>query len=77
MVVKLFFFINFFLGNGSVFSNWVQYLLVMKYLSEMTEEQTLCMYSGHPLGLFPSNKYSPRVVITNGMVVPNYSTKEE
>eukprot|EP01132_Coremiostelium_polycephalum_P010150 gene10150-12454_t len=62
-------------GNGSVFQNWAQYHLVMKYLSEMTEEQTLSMYSGHPMGLFPSNKSSPRVVITNGMVIPNYSSR--
>ncbi|MFW5799746.1 MAG: urocanate hydratase, partial [Spirochaetota bacterium] len=63
-------------GNGAVFQNWAQYLLTMKYLSEMTEEQTLVMYSGHPLGLFPSAKDSPRVVVTNGMVIPNYSTKD-
>ena len=63
-------------GNGSVFQNWIQYQLTMKYLSEMTEEQTLVMYSGHPLGLFPSNKDSPRVVVTNGMVIPNYSSQE-
>lgn len=63
--------------NGSVFQNWVQYLLIMKYLSTMTEEQTLAMYSGHPLGLFPSHKEAPRVVITNGMVVPNYSSKQD
>jgi len=62
-------------GNGSVFQNWAQYLLVMKYLSEMEEDQTLVMYSGHPLGLFPSNSDAPRVVITNGMVVPNYSSR--
>ncbi|MDR2868616.1 MAG: urocanate hydratase [Bacteroidales bacterium] len=60
-------------GNGAVFQNWAQYRLVMKYLSEMTEEQTLVMYSGHPLGLFPSHKEAPRVVVTNGMVIPNYS----
>jgi urocanate hydratase len=64
-------------GNGSVFQNWAQYLLVMKYLSEMTEEQTLVMYSGHPLGLFPSNKEAPRAVVTNGMVVPNYSAPDD
>ncbi|KAL9652593.1 hypothetical protein ABK040_000160 [Willaertia magna] len=64
-------------GNGSVFSNWGQFLLVMKYLSEMTDEQTLVMYSGHPLGLFPSNPWSPRVVITNGLTVPNYSTRDD
>eukprot|EP01114_Cavostelium_apophysatum_P015656 TRINITY_DN4313_c0_g1_i1.p1 TRINITY_DN4313_c0_g1~~TRINITY_DN4313_c0_g1_i1.p1 ORF type:complete len:696 (-),score=166.13 TRINITY_DN4313_c0_g1_i1:1-2088(-) len=61
-------------GNGSVLSNWAQYHLLMKYLSEMEEDQTLVMYSGHPLGLFPSHKDAPRVVITNGMVIPNYST---
>ena len=60
-------------GNGAVFSNWAQYLLTMKYLSEMTEEQTLVMYSGHPLGLFPSHPDAPRVVVTNGMMIPNYS----
>ncbi len=60
-------------GNGAVFQNWAQYRLVMKYLSEMTDEQTLVMYSGHPLGLFPSHKEAPRVVVTNGMVIPNYS----
>ena len=60
-------------GNGAVFQNWAQYLLTMKYLSEMTDEQTLVMYSGHPLGLFPSHKDAPRVVVTNGMVIPNYS----
>jgi len=64
-------------GNGSVFQNWAQYLLTMKYLSEMTDEQTLVMYSGHPMGLFPSNKNAPRVVVTNGMVIPNYSTSED
>ena len=64
-------------GNGSVFQNWAQYRLVMKYLSEMTEEQTLVMYSGHPLGLFPSGKDAPRVVVTNGMVIPNYSTQDD
>lgn len=63
-------------GNGSVFSNWAQYHLAMKYLSEMTDEQTLVMYSGHPLGLFPSHKDAPRVIVTNGMVIPNYSSKE-
>lgn len=63
-------------GNGSVFQNWAQYLLTMKYLSEMTDEQTLVMYSGHPLGLFPSFRNSPRVVITNGMVIPNYSGQD-
>ncbi len=60
-------------GNGAVFQNWAQYRLTMKYLSEMTDEQTLVMYSGHPLGLFPSHKDAPRVVVTNGMVIPNYS----
>ena len=63
-------------GNGAVFQNWAQYRLTMKYLSEMTDEQTLVMYSGHPLGLFPSDKDSPRVVVTNGMVIPNYSSKD-
>ncbi len=63
-------------GNGSVFQNWAQYLLTMKYLSEMTDEQTLVMYSGHPLGLFPSFRTSPRVVVTNGMVIPNYSSQD-
>jgi len=64
-------------GNGAVFQNWAQYLLTMKYLSEMTEEQTLVMYSGHPMGLFPSSPSSPRVVVTNGMMIPNYSSKED
>lgn len=64
-------------GNGAVFQNWAQYRLTMKYLSEMTDEQTLVIYSGHPLGLFPSHKDSPRVVVTNGMVVPNYSSKDD
>ncbi len=64
-------------GNGSVFQNWAQYLLTMKYLAEMTEEQTLVLYSGHPLGLFPSHPDAPRVVVTNGMMVPNYSSLEE
>ncbi|XP_052679852.1 urocanate hydratase-like [Crassostrea angulata] len=63
-------------GNGQVFSNWAQFLLTMKYLSEMTEEQTLVMYSGHPAGLFPSSPSAPRVVVTNGMVIPNYSSRE-
>ncbi len=58
-------------GNGAVFQNWAQYRLVMKYLAEMTDEQTLVMYSGHPLGLFPSHKEAPRVVVTNGMMIPN------
>jgi urocanate hydratase len=63
-------------GNGAVFQNWAQYRLVMKYLSEMTDEQTLVIYSGHPLGLFPSHKDAPRLVVTNGMVIPNYSTQD-
>lgn len=63
-------------GNGAVFQNWAQYRLTMKYLSEMTDEQTLVLYSGHPLGLFPSHKNAPRVVITNGMVIPNYSSPD-
>ncbi|MCF8224503.1 MAG: urocanate hydratase [Bacteroidales bacterium] len=64
-------------GNGAVFQNWAQYRLVMKYLATMTDEQTLVLYSGHPLGLFPSAKESPRVVVSNGMVVPNYSGTED
>jgi len=64
-------------GNGAVFQNWAQYLLAMKYLAEMTDEQTLVMYSGHPLGLFPSSKDAPRVVVTNGMVIPNYSSLDD
>ncbi|HEX7412168.1 MAG TPA: urocanate hydratase [Bacteroidales bacterium] len=64
-------------GNGAVFQNWAQYLLTMRYLSEMTELQTLAMYSGHPMGLFPSHKEAPRVVVTNGMVVPNYSRPDD
>lgn len=64
-------------GNGAVFQNWAQYRLTMKYLSEMTDEQTLVMYSGHPLGLFPSHKNAPRVVVTNGMVIPNYSKPDD
>lgn len=64
-------------GNGAVFQNWAQYRLVMKYLSEMTDEQTLVMYSGHPLGLFPSSPDAPRVVVTNGMVIPNYSKPDD
>jgi len=64
-------------GNGAVFMNWAQYRLVMKYLSEMTEEQTLAMYSGHPMGLYPSHKDAPRVVVTNGMVIPNYSKPDD
>jgi urocanate hydratase len=63
-------------GNGAAFQNWAQYRLTMKYLSEMTDEQTLVMYSGHPMGLFPSHKDSPRMVVTNGMVVPNYSSQD-
>jgi urocanate hydratase len=63
-------------GNGAVFQNWAQYLLTMKYLSEMTDDQTLVMYSGHPLGLFPSHKDAPRLVVTNGMVIPNYSSQD-
>jgi urocanate hydratase len=63
-------------GNGAVFQNWAQYLLTMKYLAEMTDQQTLVMYSGHPMGLFPSHKNAPRVVVTNGMVVPNYSSPD-
>lgn len=64
-------------GNGAVFQNWAQYRIAMKYLAEMTEEQTLVMYSGHPLGLFPSHKEAPRVVVTNGMMVPNYSKPDD
>jgi urocanate hydratase len=64
-------------GNGAVFQNWAQYLLTMKYLSEMTDNQTLVLYSGHPLGLFPSHPDAPRVVVTNGMMIPNYSKKED
>ncbi len=64
-------------GNGTVFQNWAQYLLTMKYLSEMTEDQTLALYSGHPMGLFPSHKDAPRVVVTNGMVIPNYSSGDD
>lgn len=64
-------------GNGAVFQNWAQYRLTMKYLSEMTDEQTLVLYSGHPLGLFPSHKDAPRVVVTNGMVIPNYSKPDD
>lgn len=64
-------------GNGAVFQNWAQYLLTMKYLSEMTDEQTLVLYSGHPMGLFPSHKDAPRVVVTNGMVIPNYSKPDD
>ncbi|MDP5106481.1 MAG: urocanate hydratase, partial [Polaribacter sp.] len=64
-------------GNGAVFQNWAQYLLTMQYLSEMTDKQTLTMFSGHPMGLFPSNKNAPRVVVTNGMVIPNYSKPDD
>ena len=64
-------------GNGAVFQNWVQYRLAMKYLAEMTDEQTLVMYSGHPMGLFPSHKEAPRVVVTNGMMIPNYSKPDD
>ena len=64
-------------GNGAVFQNWAQYRLVMKCLAEMTDEQTLVMYSGHPLGLFPSHKEAPRVVVTNGMMIPNYSKPDD
>jgi len=64
-------------GNGAVFQNWAQYLLTMKYLSEMNDEQTLIMYSGHPMGLFPSNTNAPRVVVTNGMMIPNYSKQND
>jgi len=64
-------------GNGSVFQNWAQYLLTMQYLSQMEDDQTLAMYSGHPMGLFPSHKNAPRVVVTNGMIIPNYSTPND
>nr|WP_315214008.1 urocanate hydratase [uncultured Flavobacterium sp.] len=64
-------------GNGAVFQNWAQYLLTLQYLSEMTDEQTLTMYSGHPMGLFPSHKEAPRVIVTNGMVIPNYSKPDD
>ena len=64
-------------GNGAVFQNWAQYRITMKYLSEMTDEQTLVLYSGHPMGLFPSHKEAPRVVVTNGMVIPNYSGQDD
>ncbi len=63
-------------GNGAVFQNWAQYLLTMQYLATMTDEQTLVLYSGHPLGLFPSHSFAPRVVVTNGMVIPNYSSPD-
>ena len=64
-------------GNGGVFQNWAQYLLTMRYLSQMNNKQTLVMYSGHPLGLFPSHKEAPRVVVTNGMMIPNYSQPDD
>ena len=64
-------------GNGAVFQNWAQYLITMKYLADMTDEQTLHMYSGHPMGLFPSSKNAPRAIVTNGMMVPNYSTPDD
>tara|TARA_B100001057_G_scaffold501048_1_gene620025 strand:+ start:1800 stop:3860 length:2061 start_codon:yes stop_codon:yes gene_type:complete len=64
-------------GNGSVFQNWAQYRLTMKYLSQMNDKQTLVIYSGHPMGLFPSNKNAPRVVVTNGMMIPNYSKQDD
>ncbi len=64
-------------GNGAVFQNWAQYLLTMRYLTEMTDEQTLVMYSGHPMGLYPSHKEAPRVVVTNGMMIPNYSKPDD
>lgn len=64
-------------GNGAVFQNWAQYLLTMQYLAEMSDEQTLAMYSGHPMGLFPSHKEAPRVVVTNGMMIPNYSKPDD
>jgi len=64
-------------GNGAVFQNWAQYLLTMKYLSEMTDDQSLVMYSGHPMGLFPSHKDAPRVIVTNGMMIPNYSKPDD
>ena len=64
-------------GNGAVFQNWAQYLLTMKYLAEITDEQTLVLYSGHPMGIFPSHRDAPRVVVTNGMMIPNYSSKDD
>ena len=64
-------------GNGAVFQNWAQYRLVMQYLAVMTDKQTLVIYSGHPLGLFPSHKGAPRVVVTNGMMIPNYSQPDD
>ena len=62
-------------GNGSVFQNWAQYHLSMQYLSQIEEDQTLVLYSGHPMGIYPSSTYAPRLVITNGMVIPNYSSR--
>ena len=64
-------------GNGAVFQNWAQYLLCLQLLSQMTDEQTLALYSGHPMGLFPSHKDAPRVVVTNGMMIPNYSKPDD
>jgi len=64
-------------GNGAVFQNWAQYLLTMQYLATMNDEQTLHMYSGHPMGLFPSSTEAPRVVVTNGMMIPNYSQPDD
>ena len=64
-------------GNGSVFQNWAQYLLTMQYLSTMDDDQTLVMNSGHPLGLFPSHENAPRVVVSNGMMIPNYSKQDD
>ena len=64
-------------GNGSVFQNWAQYLLCMQYLAKMNDNQTLVIYSGHPMGLFPSSKNAPRVVVTNGMMIPNYSKPDD
>ncbi len=64
-------------GNGAVFQNWAQYLLTMQYLATMTDEQTLVLYSGHPMGLFPSHKDAPRVIVTNGMMIPNYSKPDD
>ena len=64
-------------GNGAVFQNWAQYLLTMKYLAQITDEQTLHMYSGHPMGIFPSSQEAPRCVVTNGMMIPNYSKQDD
>merc|ERR1711990_1391906 len=64
-------------GNGQVFSNWAQFWITLNYLSTMGDDQTLVMYSGHPMGLFPSTPSNPRMIITNGMLIPNYSSKEE